>query len=39
MTAEEEIEEFKKKNKEYLATRYETDKHIRVIRPESKRSN
>lgn len=33
MTTEEEIEEFKKKNKKYLAARYETDKHIKVTRP------
>lgn len=30
---EKEIEEFKKKNKKYLAARHETDKHIKVTRP------
>jgi len=32
---EKEIEEFKKKNKKYLAARHETDKQIKVTRPAS----
>jgi len=38
MTIEEEIEEFKKKNKEYLTARHETDKNIRVIRKSGNKS-
>ena len=33
MITKKEIEEFKKKNKKYLAARYETDKYIRLTRP------
>ena len=33
MTTEKEIEEFKKKNKKYLAARHDTDKHIKVTKP------
>ena len=32
-----EIEEFKKKNKKYLAARHKTDQHIRVTRPGNKK--
>ena len=37
MTTEKEVEEFKKKNKKYLAARHETDLYIRVTRPGSKK--
>jgi len=37
MTTEKAIEEYKKKNKKYLAARHETDKHMLVTRPGQKK--